>query len=389
MSWNQGPWWPMIPQGNAAGTSTTIDASGEYVAFVGNIVIDGQATSKTIDTTGSSSITFSVAGGPVFDNASSVFTIGFQGIDNTTGFPVRPDGSWAARSVVTTAANTTPTLTTTSDFHVAIPTAGTSTFSHGDMVCVVLELTTKAGSDALVVLSSQLPQNAPNVGPAAVTNTSGAPVNIGTSCAPNILITFSDGTLGMIEGTKFIPTGSTGLSLTWNDSSGTDEYGLAFQVPFACSVDALAINMRLVDGTSDFQFDLVSAPTTAVASIISGPITKVAENFGLSGSNTGLCIFTFPPVSLTANVDYGIGVKATGAGNIRFDRQILPTANTRGLIMPNGTTTYSISRNGGSGNYAATATSTTIINPCFVRLSDITTGGSGGNANILRGSTVA
>ncbi len=354
----------------AVGTTVTVDANGEYIAFIGRMVIDGMATSKTIDTTGSSAIAFSLAANPVFDNVGSVFTVGFQGIDAATGFPVRPDGTWAARSVVTTVTNTTPALTTSSDYHVAVPTLGTSTYSHGDPVCVVLELTTKAGSDSLVVQTGA----GGSVYPATVTNISGAAANV-AGASPSVLITFSDGTLGMVDFSLFPAGGVTNSALTWTDATNPDEQGLLFQTPWNCSVDAVFFNMRLVDGTSDFAFDLVSAPTTSAASLISGPITMDAQNFGLAG-NESVYMHAIPPVNLTANTDYAVVVKATGAGNIRWGRTILQAAGVRSLVIPGGTTVQSVTRNGGSGNY--TAGSTTILNPLGVRISNITTGGGTG-----------
>lgn len=387
MAWNSGLWWPWGQKpGFFANANTTLDLTGEYIAFVGYMNIAGQATSKTLDTTGSSSITFAVEAAPVFDNASSVFTIGFQGVDNTTGFPVRPDGTWTARSVVTTAANTTPTLTTSADYHVAIPTAGTVTLSHGDQVCIVYEFTTRAGSDALAVKTgSFLPSVASygSLSPASTSNVSGAVANVANSTAPQILITFSDGTEGTLDGSAFVPSGVSAPALTWTNASNPDEYGLVFQVPFACSVDAIAIMMRLVDGTSDFQIDLVSDPLGTPASLIGGPLARVAENFGLAASEQQ-AIFTFAPVNLAANTNYCIAVKATGTGNIRWNRLILPTAGSRTLVSAGGTTLSGVTRNDGSGAYGSA--STTILPPLAVRISNIPIAG---NANILRGSVIA
>lgn len=384
MAWNHGLWWPWgQPPGFFPGSPTTLDATGEYVAYVGYINIAGQATSKTLDTTGSSSITFAMENAPVFDNASSVFTVGFQGVDNTTGFPVRPDGTWTARSVVTTAANTTPTMTTSADYHVAIPTAGTVTLSHGDQVCVVMELTTKAGTDSIGISNAGTIHTVASLGfisPSTTSNVTGAVANVANAKGPQVLITFSDGTIGVVDGGCFVPIGSSNPALTWNDASNPDEYGNIFQVPFACSVDAIGIMMRLVDGTSDFTIDLTSTPLGTPASLIGGPLARNAENFGLAASEQA-AIFTFPPVSLSANTDYCIAVKATGAGNIRWNRMITPTAGTAALVSAAGTTCYGVSRNGGSGAYG-TAT-TTIFHPVAVRISNITAGGGGGMVRVL------
>ena len=376
MAWNQGFWFPFGYKPAFLGPATTVlDATGEYVSFVGRINIAGQATSKTIDTTASSAIYFSVGASPVFDNASSVFTVGFQGVDKTTGVPVRGNGTWAARSVITTAADTTPTLTTTADFHKAIPTAGTSTFSHGDEVCIVLEMTTKAGTDSVA------PAHGASIGggfqyPAGATNVSGSVVGT-SSAAPAVFIQFSDGTWGWLDGGSASMGASSTLALTFSNATNPDENGLMFQVPFACSVDAVGFQMRFVDAASDFQFDFVSTPTSSQSSLISGPIAMTVENTVGAASEQNVLV-SFPPVSLSAGVNYGVAVKATSTSNVRWNKIILPHADARVLLGPGGTTMQAITRDGGTGDY--TAGSTTILNPLGVRISDF----GGGGASVHR-----
>jgi hypothetical protein len=375
MSFDSGLWWPWshaalfgLPSG------ITLDATGEYCAVIGRISIAGKATGKTLNTSGSSSIRFFVTAAPVFDNASSVFTVGFQGVDKTTGLPVRPNGTWSARSVITTAANTTPTLTTTSATgHVAIPTAGTVTLSHGDEVALVFEMTTGAGTDSLVTNGTY---STPKQYPAVVANTTGVAAGVGNSIG-SAVITFSDGTVGSISG--FLPGSAAALS--WADATNPDEQGLMFQVPFACKIDAIAFPMRLVDQTSDMQFDITSTPLGTPTSIISGPIALTAENLGFA-VNEAIVQYEFASeVSLVANTDYCVSVKATGAGNIRWSQLILGGADARVFCGPGGTTMLGATRNAGTGAFT---TSTTVLNPLSVRISEITSGGGaigGGNLN--------
>ncbi|MDO8707017.1 MAG: hypothetical protein Q7J84_18980 [Sulfuricaulis sp.] len=374
MSWDSGFWWPYGGFPFFFASSVSLDATGEYAASVGRIRIAGKATNKTLDTTGSSSIRFNVAAAPVFDNAGSVYTVGFRGIDKTTGFPVRPDAAWAtagyARAVITTAAPTTPTLTTTSATgHVIVPTAGTITLSHGDEVCFVQEMTTKAGTDAVSPVGCAMTGTSFNY-PGYVSNISGAPV--GQALPPlAIEITFSDGTIGTLEGA--LPGQNS--NLTWTDATNPDEQGLIFQVPWACTIDAIAFPMRLVDATSDLQFDLTSAPTTGPVSMISGPIALTAENMSLAANESFVFYTLASDVSLAANTDYCVSVKATGAGNIRWAQLNLGSAAARAFVGPAGTTIGGTTRNTGSGNYGAA--NTTLLNPCAVRISDISGFGGG------------
>lgn len=373
MSWNRGFWWPYGSLPLFTAGSGTIDATGEIIACIGRISIAGKATNKTLDTTGSSAIRFCVGSAPVFDNASSVFTVGIQGVDKTTGLPVRPNGTWGARSVVTTAANTTPTLTTTANLHVAVPTAGSSTLSHGDEIAFVMEFTTRAGSDSLVATLSGLNVSTGTNYPATVTNVTGSWAGVSQLAGGLVFeITFSDGTLGTID--FVIP--ATVSAVTWADATNPDEQGLIFQVPFACTIDAVCFPNRIVDATSDMQFDLTSTPTGTPASLISGPIALTAETLALAASEAYIVHTLASDVSLAANTDYCLSVKATGAGNIRFNQLLMTSAAARAFVGPGGTTMAATTRNGGSGAFAAGTTTT--LNPLSVRISSIETGAAGG-----------
>ena len=374
MSWDRGMWWPfgLLPQ--VPSGSTTLDATGEKVACIGRISIAGKATGKTLDTSGSSSIKFCVGSSPAFDNVASVFTVGFQGVDKTTGFPVRPDGTWGARAVITTVANSTPTLTTTANSHAVAPTLGSTTLNHGDEVAFVMEMTTRAGTDSVAPQIAGLAVASGVQYPATVTNVSGAWVGVTTALFGGLSfeVTFSDGTIGTID--SCVP-GVVNI-LTWADATNPDEHGLVFQVPFACTVDALYFPLRIVDATSDLQFDLTSTPLGTPASLIGGPIAMTAENLAVAASENTLIYSLASEVSLSANTDYCLSVKATGAGNIRFAQLLMISAASRIFAGPAGTTMAATTRNGGSGAFAAVTTTT--INPMSVRISSITAGSSGG-----------
>lgn len=371
MSWDRGLWWPFGVTPSFPNSSSTLDATGEIVATIGKVSIEGKATGKTLDTSGSSAIRFCVGIAPIFDNASSVFTVGLQGVDKTTGFPVRPNGTWGARAVITTAANTTPTLTTTSSSHLAVPTAGSSTLNHGDEVAFVLEMTTKAGSDVVVPSLSAVGPGT-NLYPGSVTNVSGSWLGLAVPGGLSCEITFSDGTLGTIDtAAVFSPT-----ALTWTDSTNPDEQGLIFQVPFACTIDAIAFSMRIVDATSDMQFDLTSDPTGTPVSLLGGAIALLAENLSLAANETLVMVALASDITLNAATDYCVSLKATAAGSVRFNQAVLTSAAARIFTGPGGTTVGATTRNGGSGAFAAM--DTTKLNPFSVRISSISAGAAGG-----------
>jgi hypothetical protein len=356
------------------GNSSTLDANGEYVAIIGRIAIEGRGTSKTLNTTGSSSIRFWVGTTPVFDHGDSRFRVGFQGIDKTTGIPVRPDGSWSAYAVISTGADATPALTTASNpGHVIVPTAGTMTVSHGDEVCFVMEMTTRG--DALDSVASRAARFVPSQYPASVTNTSGAAVG-DQARSVAVVITFSDGTKGTIDCT--LP--GVASFVAYDNTANPDEYGLIFQVPFACSVDAMMFYGRPVSGvTSDFTYDLVrDAEGTPVSMLGGGAITITAENLTIASTDGSVLLPFASEVALLANTDYCMAIKATDTtGDVRFVQLYIGDADAREFLGPGGLTMRAVSRNGGTGAYAATADSTTLLNAMAVRISDITTGGGG------------
>jgi hypothetical protein len=363
-------YWPMRPAAWLLANAMTVDAANEAAAFIGQVRwADG--ASHTIDTTGSSKIYVHTGSAATFDDATSVMHIGIQDVDTTTGVPVRPDGTYDVNSVVTTAADTSPALTTQNSFVGATPTTGTKTIAHGDLIAVVCTLITVGTTPAANVnfmgqTTSELGANG------------GRPCGIAytgswahTMQAPVILLVASDGTFGTFEGVTAFGQFST---LSYADSSNPDEYGNIFQVPFACKVNGFSLVGGAPGATADFQYDLTSTPTGTPASLISGPISVTAESIG--GSSTTGTTIMFPEVALAADTDYCISIKATAAGFFSMYNMTLPQAGARALLR-GGTATYGASRNGGSGAYS---TSDTAIRAICVNISEIDfpAGGGGG-----------
>jgi hypothetical protein len=237
-----------------------------------------------------------------------------------------------------------------------------------------MEMTTRAGTDSLAPVLTALGGGFATGYPAVVANATGAWVGTSASglCGLVCELTFSDGTIGIIDGTCCGVLTNT----SWTDSTNPDEQGLIFQVPFDCTIDALCFPNRIVDATSDMQCDLTSTPNGTPASLISGPIALNAETLGLAASEAYILYTLSADLSLTANTDYCLSVKATGAGNIRFGQLLMTSAAARIFAGPGGTTMAATTRNGGSGAFAAGTTTT--LNPLSVRISSITAGSSGG-----------
>lgn len=362
--------WPFRPGPWRNENGTTLDANGEIKAWIGRVSwSDGG--SHTINTSGSSAIYLHTVAS-VFDDGSSVMDIGIQDVDTTTGFPGRPDGTYDVKAVVTTAADTTPALTTANSLVAAVPTTGTKTMAHGDLIAVAATFVTRAGSDSVAFqnitggnhagLVSALPYSPTNVSGSWAAGTGGLIV----------LFRASDGTWGTLDGTLGLGTVSTA---TYSDSSNPDEYGTAAEIPFAGKFLGFTLLGGVLAGaTSDFQYDIFSDPLGTPSSLLGGPVSVVAESLG--GSSTAGYDFLLPtPVDFSANTLYGVAVKATAAGNVLMYRMTLPDAGARALL-DGGTTTQGLTRNGGSGAYTG---STTIMNAIAFRIAgaDFPSGGGG------------
>lgn len=367
--------WPIARKAFIDGTAGVIDATGEKYAFIGSLHIAGRpTTSKTIDTTGSSSIGFNISG-RTYVNAASTLDIGLQGI-TTGGPPARPDGTFTVKKTMVGG-----TDTFANGWNEKAPSTGTATLNHGDRIAVVFDFTNRAGADTisiapqLVVSGSATGTGWPTTNAFAAAAWNGP----GSALIPNVTLTFSDGTVGWIEGMEYV---GAQTSTIWTDATNPDEVGMIFQVPFGCKVDALWTAMRTVDATSDFQMDLYSTPETGATSMLSGAIAVDADQFGATGLTATIATYELATeVTLAANTDYCVGVKATGAGNIRIDGSILGAAGHR-VVWPGTTTMRSVTRNNGAGNFASS--STTLIYPIGIKISAIDTGSAGGGAILSR-----
>jgi hypothetical protein len=370
--------WPgAAPAGTTA--AVTLDAAGEKFAIIGHVKwADGG--SHTINTSGSSKIYLHTGSSPVFDDATAVMRVGFQGVDNTTGAPVRPNGSWSIYAdAIPSTYDASPTFTTASSLCGITPNGGTGTsFAEGDLVAIVADLTTVGTTPASsMTFVNALGNTYAGGGVAglatAVQYTTGAWTNI-TSGAPIVLFRANDGTWGTLYGTNVIGQCAT---VSPTDSAGTDEYGTIFQVPFKVKVDAVVVVGGTGFGnttTSDFQIDLTSTPTGTPSTLISGPIAYPAETFGNGGTLRGN-ILRIPLTELLPDTDYCVSLKATSTGSINIFSQTLPDAGARALFDGN-TTSQGATRNNGSGAYTG---STTVMYSVGLRIAEIDVAASGGS----------
>ena len=357
-----GIYWPYGERRIFATSGSTVDAAAEYVACIGNIFFEDRASgSKTLDTTGSSGMHWWCVS-RTWATSGSTLKIGFKDIDNTTGPPIRPGSTWHVYDEIVQGTDTLTAATARID----VPSSGTLSVSHGDLVCFVIEMTVKNGSDAVQIMQQQATAGTTTYMRPAGTASLGAGVT--ATLPPAFMVTFSDGTIGWIDG-LFTPGGVT-IAQNYNDSSNPDEYGMIFQVPFATTADGMWIQIRTVAGSNGTVI-LYSDPTGTPTAL--DTVTFTPEDLAGTGSSS----LAFFPISrsLSANTDYCVAMKATTANNLRMDGFSLfgtTGADVIRKVWPAGTTMLGASRQNSSGAFS---TSSTTIWPCGVRIKEIPSGG--------------
>jgi hypothetical protein len=164
---------------------------------------------------------------------------------------------------------------------------------HNEKLCVVIEYDAagRKGSDSVSI-----------VGRAAVSEQLLTPwisrKLSGTwtpeSSWPILVLEFADGSFGTLEG-SWASNGESLLSFSSNSSP--DERGLRFSLPWTCQVDAIVAWMG---HSANFDLSLYQDTTVLMEQAYSGAnIYTVLD----------LKEFTFPPVTLSAGVQYTIGLR--------------------------------------------------------------------------------
>jgi hypothetical protein len=215
-------------------TYNAMDANGESVAGIGQIFLEGGAAggTKTISNVGK--IYWKTAGS-TFANAGTNVRVGLQDVSTTTGLE---DGTF---DVYQDLVGGTDTIAANSVIITTMDT-GTKTITHGDVVAVCVEMTTRGGVDTINVIRESNPVGIGSGLPYATGDT-GTLSKTGNNI-PIFLIEFDDGTLGWFNpghylvGNLYATSQST---IDFSNGSTPDEYAAVFKVPFKCSINSGAI----------------------------------------------------------------------------------------------------------------------------------------------------
>lgn len=290
--------------------TTALTATGHKAAFVGRMW-NKDGANKTL-------VGIGLCFGAITKAGGSGLTISQQGVDAANGPVYQPDGvqaqTWAVANGNASFASTT-WLNTSDNAGQAV------TFNQLMSIVVEYDGSGRQGADSVTIRG--ITSNAAGTwgvsGTVMYNNTSWA----AQSVIPNLVLKFSDGTYGTLEGA--IPC-SAFSSLAFNTSTvAQDEAGLEFTVPGPLSVDGAWATINHITG-ADFDLVLYSG-TTAL---------KTISNDGNAIHGTGSPRFDpvpFVPESLTAAVTYRFVVKPTTTTsvslyyidlNLAAHRQALP-----------------------------------------------------------------
>lgn len=291
-----------------------INAATESVHFIGHLILEGgsESGSKTISSSGPGNVFWRAGTVIAFANAGTNFRIGLQDPD-VTARPVHGDGTFdvyadlvgGTDSVVGNTAYETPMET------------GTKTLSHGDLVCVAFEFTTRGGSDSVSISTANNVWNtdSQSILPGAWFD-DGTPA--ATSGAPIVAIEFDDGSIGWIaDGSTVTQVSSEAYNV---NTTVADEFGNLIKPEMDILVSGVNY-FAIVNGDAEICLysDPLGTPTLleAVAVDATGTIANAypatvvftSEHLLRTGQSYG---YTFRPTTTTSNTLYGSGSEAAG-----------------------------------------------------------------------------
>jgi hypothetical protein len=288
-----------LTDGAAPAFSTTaLDALNEYVDFVGQVVWDSYAGTKTIDTTGSSAIVFRT--GTVTTWTTATLTISIQDVGGTTGNPPRGDGG---ADVSTTFIAGTDALASNTVYTKAF-TAGTKNIASGTLVAIRFQLTAHTTANIQIASKNGARSSFPIVVDAIPTAAIKAAI-------PNVMLIASDGTVGWLQNAGFVNTLTT---RSIDSGANPDEYGNVFQLPFDAEICGLQHFTRGVTATgAGVLFSLytnMATPATQTSYTLDPhhwPGTTAATSYWVH-------TLMFPSaITIPANTDFALLMRPTDA----------------------------------------------------------------------------
>lgn len=371
-----GLWYPNVPLTMMGVTPPglqavgSIDATGEKIMMAGYVVMQGSPSgSKTVSSSGGS-IAFLI-NTATWATSGSTIRVGLQDADTTTS-PAVPDGTF---DVYADLVQGTDTLTANTWKSVAM-SSGSKSLTHGDRICVVLDMTARSGSDALSLVATGV--GAPQIS-STVRNYTTSWQNA-LNALPNVLITCDDGTLCVLSsGTVH---SSVGTIESWQDSTNPDERGALLYVPWNCTVDAMRYYVRTQgNANADYDVRIYSDPLGTPSQLLSVSVEGAFSSVTVSSTRESEVVFA--PVTLTPGW-YALVLKATGSASIGMSVTSVADASYKSLFG----LCSKITRNNETGAFTESATDGYMGFSLSLSSIDDGAGGGGGGNTYSRGRVV-
>lgn len=348
-----------------------LNATNSAIVAIGQMWWDDHA-SHTVDTTGSSAIGFAIGSG-TWANASSVLKVGVAAVDTSNGPTGRPVVSSSLITPDVAAVIAGNSGLTQLAWNEVVPTTGTRTIGHGELIAIFVQMTNRAGSDSILMRS--MGNGGQTNGMPNVCTYNGTTFSSQQLC-PNFTLRASDGTRGSLKGSYIISGGST--NKTFNSGSTPSEYGNVIQVPYPCEAWGVVVYGNI---SGDCDFVLYSDPTGTPVSRAS--VSVDANTVGASGACCHDLVFTTGfGYALTAGVPYYIAMKPTSGTNVTISFETLANTAHQTMVQGGGDDGYGASRSGG-----AIASQNSGLDRFFIGLlvGGGDTGGSGGGLLVSPG----
>jgi len=313
-----------------------MDAAAEKAAMMGFVWINGRPTSaKTISSSGGK-IHFRV-GALTWGTSGTTVRVGIQDVSTSAGPTAEPDGTFDVHDDLVQGTDSLSANTWTT----ATMSSGTKNITHGQLIAIVWDMTTRNGSDS-VVINAAAAFTAHAMPVCRAFTTSWVPA---ATVLPTAVIEFDDGTLGYILGG--VPGAQTTNSENWSDSTDPDERGIMFRVPVACTCEGVLLHFNSGGASGDATIKLWRDPTGSPSLLTS--VDTLGEQVVASLRPYSVMFGT--PAYLVPGVDYGLTVRATGSGNLN-NSVTLGSASYMALYS-GGQTLAKITRNNDSGAFAS------------------------------------
>lgn len=327
------------------------DATGEACGVIGQVFLStGPGTSATFSAAGGATISIVSDTTVTWANAGTTLRVGFQGVNLATGLP---DGTWSAYGDLVGGDGSVVINTFTN----VDLTTGSITLAHGDLVCVLNEYISRAGSDSvrwLRLSTSNFPYGI---------------LNTGTGMQPSLnpmaaMLTADDGTLAVFSD-MLIP--NTQISVNINSGSTPDEYAYLFSLPVSATTNLLGANIGEVD--SGEIGDLILYSDALGSPVALHTVAVEPDLQGTNASSVGLIVKQIPECRLEAGVVYGVAYRPTSTGNRSIQRREIGAGSWRQFSWP-GLNQWGGTRTDQTGPFTPSDTSFAVMG-CWLNSIDI------------------